>query len=164
FFTNDRSQADEAAIFWWNGSAEREVTTMRPDENCFYTSASVAVAPDGSLVVMLGHRCTSGDTRTSWQLHRVNVEERSTSMAASDFLAGQFASFAGTNQVTVLPDGNTALFLLPDGITANTAGLMTLNLEDATMAEVIQNQAVYPTLSGGPNAFPVVSPDGRWLA
>src|SRR5690606_2926465 len=97
-------------------------------------------------------------------LHRVNVEERSTSMAASDFLAGQFAPFAGTNQVTVLPDGNTALFLLPDGITANTAGLMTLHLEDATMAEVIQNQAVYPTLSGGPNAFPVVSPDGRWLA
>jgi hypothetical protein len=113
---------------------------------------------------MLGHRCTSGDTRTSWQLHRVNVEERSTSMAASDFLTGQFASFAGTNQVTVLPGGNTALFLLPDGITANTAGLMTLNLGDSSTAEVIQNQAVYPTLSGGPNAFPSVSPDGRWLA
>lgn len=164
FFTNDRSQADEAAIFWWNGSAEREVTTLRPDENCRYTSASIAAGPDGNLVVMLGHRCTTGDTRTSWQLHRVNVEERSTSMAASDFLAGQFASFAGTNQLTILPDGNTVLFLLPDGITANTAGLMTLNLADATTAEVIQNQAVYPTFSGGPNAFPVVSPDGRWLA
>src|SRR5690606_37390969 len=47
---------------------------------------------------------------------------------------------------------------------ANTAGLMTLNLEDASTAEVIQNQTVYPTLSGGPNAFPAVSPDGRWLA
>jgi WD40 repeat protein len=164
FFTNDRSEADEAAIFWWNGSTEREITTLRPDENCRYTSASVATAPDGSLVVMMGHRCTSGDTRTSWQLHRVNVAERSTSMAASEFLAGQFASFARTNQVSVLPDRAAALFLLPDGITANTAGLMTVNLENASTAEVIQNQAVFPTLSGGANAFPAVSPDGRWLA
>lgn len=164
FFTNNRNQAVEAAIFWWNGSAEREITTLRPDENCRYTSASVASTADGRLVVVLGHRCASGDTRTSWQLHRINVAERSTSMAGSDFLPGQFASFARTNQVRILPGGSEALFLLPDGITANTVGLMTVNLNDASTAEVIQNQAVFPTFSGAPNAFPTLSPDGRWLA
>ena len=164
FFTNDRSEADEAAVFWWNGSAEREVATLRPDENCRYTSASIGAVPDGSLVLVMGHRCSSGDTRTSWQLYRVNVEDRSATLAASEFLDGQFASFARTNQVTVLPDGSMVLFLVPDGITANTAGLAAVNLDDFSTTEVIQNQVVYPTLSGGQNAFPTVSTDGRWLA
>ncbi|MBZ0300254.1 MAG: hypothetical protein K8J31_10950 [Anaerolineae bacterium] len=164
FFTNDRSEADEAAVFWWNGNAEREVATLRPDENCRYTSASITTAPDGSLLLVLGHRCRSGDTRTSWQLYRINVEDRSATLAASEFAEGQFASYTGTNQIMILPGGDAALFLVPDGVTANTAGVMVVQLADLSISEVIQRQAVYPTLSGAPNAFPVVSPDGRWLA
>jgi hypothetical protein len=38
FFTNDRNEADEAAILSWNGSAEVEVATLQPDEDCFFTS------------------------------------------------------------------------------------------------------------------------------
>lgn len=164
FFTNDRNEADEAAVFWWNGSAEREIATLRPDENCRYNSASIATAADGSLLLIMGHRCTSGDTRTSWQLYRVDVEARSATLAASEFADGTFASFSRTNQISLLPGGESALFVVPDGITANTAGLMTVNLGDLSTSEVIQRQAVYPTLSGAPNAFPVISPDGRWLA
>lgn len=164
FFTNDRSEADEAAVFWWNGNAEREVTTLHPDENCRYTSASIAVRPDGNLMLVLGHRCTSGDTRTSWQLYLVDVESRSATLAASEFQAGQFASFASTNQIMLLPDGETAWFLVPDGITANTVSILAVNLNDLSTSEVIQQQAVFPTFSGSPHAFPAVSPDGRWLA
>ncbi len=164
FFTNDRSEADEAAVFWWNGNAEREVATLRPDENCRYTSASITTAPDGSLVLVMGHRCTSGDTRTSWQLYRVDVEARSATLAASEFSDGSFASFARTNQITTLPGGEMALFTVPDGITANTGGFMVVNLSDLSTTEVVQRQAVLPTFSGAPNAFPMISPDGRWLA
>lgn len=164
FFTNDRSEADEAAVFWWDGNTEREVATLRPDESCRYTSASIAAAPDGNLLLLIGHRCTSGDTRTSWQLYRVNVADRSATLAASAFAEGVFASFANTNQMMVLPGGDAALFMVPDGITANTVGLMTVNLEDLSTNEVIQRQGVAPTLSGTPNATPVMSPDGRWLA
>lgn len=164
FFTNDKNQADEAAVIWWNGNAEREVATLRPDENCRYTSASVAVNPDGNLLAVMGHRCTSGDTRTSWQLYLVEVEGRRATLAASDFQAGAFASFSRTNRVMVLPDGATALFAVPDGITASTVGLMGVSLADMSTFEVIGRQAVFPNLSGTRNATPLFSPDGRWLA
>ncbi|HLV35910.1 MAG TPA: hypothetical protein VKY59_12375 [Spirillospora sp.] len=164
FFTNDRNEADEAAVFWWNGSAEREVATLRPDENCRYTSASITTAPDGRLLLVMGHRCRSGDTRTSWQLYRVDVETRSATLAAGEFQTGQFAPFARTNQIEMLPDGEAAFFLVPDGITANTVGIMAVNLADLSTTELIQQQVVYPTFSGASNAYPTVSPDGRWLA
>jgi len=164
FFTNDRNEADEAAVFWWNGSAEREVATLRPDEDCRYTSASLSILPDSNLMAVLGHRCLSGDTRTSWQLYTVDVEGRSASLAASDFQAGQFASFARTNNVLILPDGESALFTIPDGITANTVSVMGINLSDFSTFEVIERQAVFPNLAGTRNAAPLLSPDGRWLA
>jgi WD40 repeat protein len=164
FFTNDRSEADEAAVFWWNGSAEREVATLRPDENCRYTSASVAVTPDGNLLIIMGHRCLSGDTRTSWQLYRVDVAARSATLAATEFAPGQFASYSRTNQITVLPNNNAVMFTVPDGVTANTVALMTVNLDDLSTSTIIERQAVFPTLNQGSNVFPLVSPDGRWLA
>ncbi len=164
FFTNDRNEADEAAIFWWNGSAEREVATLRPDENCRYTSSSIAVTPDGNFVIIMGHRCLSGDTRTSWQLYRVDVEARSATLAATEFASGQFASFARTNQITILPNDNAALFAVPDGVTANTVTLLTVDLDDLSTNIVVERQAVFPTLNQGSNIFPQVSPDGRWLA
>ena len=164
FFTNDRNEADEAAIFWWNGNAEREVATLRPDENCRYTSASLSILPSDNLMAVLGHRCTSGDTRTSWQLYSIDVTDRSAALVASDFQAGQFASFARTNNILILPDGETALFTVPDGITANTVGVMGVNLEDFSTFEVVERQAVFPNLAGTRNAAPLLSPDGGWLA
>jgi WD40 repeat protein len=164
FFTNNRNEADEAAVLWWNGSTERELATLRPDENCRYTSASVAATPDNNLMIVLGHRCTSGDTRTSWQLYMVDAATRSATLAASEFQTGQFASFARTNQVIVLPDGDMALFAVPDGITANTIGLRLVNMADLSTSVLVEQQVVFPTLNQGSNAFPLISPDGRWLA
>lgn len=164
FFTNQRNEADEAAVTWWNGSGEREVATLRPDENCRYTSASIGVMQDASLLVVLGHRCTSGDTRTSWQLYSVDPESRSAILAASDFQPGQFAAYTRSNQITVLPDGASALFTVPDGVTANTVALMQVNLSDFSTTELLQRLALYPTLNRGDNAFPQHSSDGRWLA
>jgi hypothetical protein len=164
FFTNDRNEADEAAVFWWNGSAEREIATLRPDENCRYTSSSVAITPDGNLLIIMGHRCLSGDTRTSWQLYRVDVQARSATLAATEFSSGQFASFSRTNQITILPNDNAAMFTVPDGVTANTVSLLTVNLDDLSTSTIIERQAVFPTLNQGSNVFPLVSPDSRWLA
>lgn len=164
FYTNDRNEADEAAVFWWNGSAEREVATLRPDENCRYTSASISATPDGNLVLLMGHRCLSGDTRTSWQFYMVDVAARSATLAASEFQDGQFASFARTNQIKLLPDGTSALFTVPDGVTANTASLMTISLGDYATSEIVERQAVFPNLGGTHNVGPRLSPDGRWMA
>lgn len=164
FFVNNRNEADEVGVFWWEGGGEREVVTLAPDENCRYTSASVGIAPDGNLVVVLGHRCTSGDTRTSWQIYSVDTAAGSSTLAASDFQAGQFASYARTNNVLFASTGNMAYFTVPDGITANTAGIHAFTVGDMSTSAIVEKNAVLPTFGSSTNAAPVISPDGRWLA
>ncbi len=165
FFTNDKNEADEAAVIVWNGSAELEVATLNPtSEDCKFTSASIAILPDSKLLLVMGHRCTRGDTRTAWQLYSVDPSNRSATLAASDFQTGQFASFARTNNIYLSPDGARAYITIPDGITANTVGIKTISLADLSLTDSLDRLAVMATYSGGPNAFPRRSPDGRWLA
>ncbi len=165
FFTNDKNEADEAAVLIWNGSGTLEVATLTPTaEDCKFTSASVAVLPDSKLMLVMGHRCTSGDTRTAWQLYQVDPSNRSATLAASDFQDGQYASFARTNSIFLSPDGARAYFGVADGITANTAGLKMVTLADLALTDLIDRQVVMATYSGAANAFPRVSPDGKWLA
>ncbi len=164
-FTNDKNEADEAAVIWWNGSGQKEVATLSPtSEDCKFTSAAINVLPDGKFLLVMGHRCKKGDTRTSWQLYSVDPESRSATLAASDFQAGQFASFARSNTIFVSPDGARAYFTVPDGITASTVGLKMVNVADLSLSDVLDKQGVAATYSGGANAFPRVSPDGKWLA
>lgn len=165
FFTNNKNEADEAAVMIWNGTGTLEVATLTPTgENCKFTSASVAVLPDNKLLLVMGHRCTRGDTRTAWQLYLVDPSNRSATLAASDFQAGQYASFARTNTIFLSPDGARAYFGVADGITANTAGLKMVTLADLALTDLIDRQVVMATYSGAANAFPRVSPDGKWLA
>ncbi|MBC6935478.1 MAG: hypothetical protein DWB42_06525 [Chloroflexi bacterium] len=164
-FTNNRNEADEAAVVWWNGSTEREVVTLVPTgEGCRFVSGQIIIAPDGRFVTVMGQRCKTGDTRTQWQLYVVDPAAGSATLAASDFQAGAFAPFAGTNTIFFSPDGSRAYFTVPDGVTAYTAGLKAINLADLSVSNVIEKQAVMPNFGGAPNAFPQLSPDARWLA
>ncbi len=164
FFVNERGEADEAIIFWWEDGIERELVTLAPDEGCRYTSSSLGIAPDGNLLIVLGHRCRSGDTRTSWQVYSVDKATSSAILAEADFQAGQFAPYARTNNVIFSPEGNMAYFTVPDGITANTVGLRAFTPTDMVTASVIDQQAVMATFGSSANTAPVLSADGRWLA
>ncbi|MCA0458724.1 MAG: hypothetical protein LCI00_32520 [Chloroflexi bacterium] len=164
FFTNDQNEADEAAIMVWNGSGQQEVATLNPaSDDCKFTSASIAGLADGKLLLVLGHRCKSGDTTTNWQLYSVDPADRSATLAASASQPGAFASFARSNRIYLSPEGDQALFTVPDGITANTVGLKRVSVENLSLADVLDKQVVAATYNGAPNAFPRVSPDGNWL-
>jgi hypothetical protein len=165
FFTNDKNEADEAAITWWSGTSKLEVATLQPNgAGCKFTSGQIAVGADGKYVAVLGHRCTTGDTRTAWQLYSIDPSERSATLAASDYQAGAFAAFARTNNIYLSPDGRNAYFTIADGITAHTVGFKMVGLTDMSISDVVERQAVMATYNGTPNASPQVSPDGRWLA
>lgn len=165
FYTNDQNEADEAAVTVWDGTARREVVTLRPTgEDCRFVSGQIAATSDGRYVVVMGQRCKAGDSRTQWQLYAVNPAEGSATLAASDFQTGAFAPFARTNDIFFSRDGSRAYFTIPDGVTAFTAGIKAVNLADFTVSDVIERQAVLPNFSGAPNVFPQFSPDGRWLA
>ncbi|HEX2905971.1 MAG TPA: hypothetical protein VHO69_03880 [Phototrophicaceae bacterium] len=165
FFTNDKNEADEAAVVVWNGKAEREVVTLTPtEEKCRFVSGQIAAIPDGRLLVMMGQRCKVGETRTQWQLYVVDPAAGGASLAASDYQPGLFAPYALTNTMTFAPDGSRAYFTIPDGITAHTVGVRATNLSDFSMANVIEKQAVMANFGGMPNAAPLMSADGRWFA
>lgn len=165
FFTNDQNEADEAAVTVWDGTARREVVTLRPTGgDCRFTSGQLAAAPDGRYLVVMGQRCKSGDTRTQWQLYAINPAEGSATLAASDFQIGAFVPFARTNDIFFSQDGSRAYFTIPDGVTAYTVGIKAVMLSDLAVTDVIERQAVLPNFSGAPNVFPQFSPDGRWLA
>ncbi|MBI5667543.1 MAG: PD40 domain-containing protein [Chloroflexi bacterium] len=165
FYTNDRNEADEAAITVWDGSARREVVTLRPSgPDCRFVSGQLAAAPNARYLVVMGQRCKGGDSRTQWQLYAINPAEGSATLAASDFQVGAFVPFARTNDIFFARDGSRAYFTIPDGVTAYTAGVKAVNLADLTVSDVIERQAVLPNFSGAANVFPQFSPDGRWLA
>lgn len=165
FFTNDKNEADEAAVMLYSGGGQREITTLAPtSEDCKFTSAAIAAPPGGKLLAVMGHRCTKGDTNTNWQLYAIDPETRGATLAASSPQAGAFASFARTNMILYAPNGSRAYFAVPDGITANTAGLKMINLSDLSISDVLEKQAVMASYNGAANAFPRLSPNGEWMA
>jgi hypothetical protein len=162
FFTNDDQEADEAVLNWWDGAGKQEVVSLLPQDSCQFTSAEVAIAPDGNFVLVMGNRCKTGDTRTSWQLYTVNHEARSAVLAGSDFQPGSFLSFARSNNVFFAPSGGTVYFTVPDGLAANTVAVAAMSMSDMSIAVPIARQVVFPTYSGVGHALPE-SRNG-WLA
>ena len=165
FFVNDRNEADEAAVSLWDGSATREIATLRPSaERCWFTSAAISFAPNGSAATVLGQRCAATGTQTQWQFYTLDPGAGSSTLAASDNQPGAFVPFARNNNVFYSPDGAFAYFTVPDGVTAYTAAVAAVQLSDFTITVPVERQAVFPNFSGATNAFPRFSVDGRWLA
>ena len=164
FFANTKGDATEADISLWDGSSEREIVTLLPTEpECRFTSAQIALT-GSQLLAVLGQRCTTGDGRTNWQMYTVDAGSGSATLIATDAQPGPFASFARTNNLYFAPDGSTAYFTVPDAVTAYTVAVASLSLSDYSINVPVDRQAVFPNFSGAPNAFPRLSPDGRWLA
>ncbi|MEO8393128.1 MAG: hypothetical protein ABI700_09050, partial [Chloroflexota bacterium] len=164
FFDNSKGEADEADISLWDGTSEREIVTLVPTEpECRFTSAQIALAGNQLLAVM-GQRCTTGDGRTNWQLYTIDAPAGSATLIATDAQPGGFVTFARTNNLYFAPNGLTAYFTVPDAVTAYTVALASVSLGDYSINVPVDRQAVFPNFSGAPNAFPRLSPDGRWLA
>ncbi|MCK6577011.1 MAG: hypothetical protein L6Q98_02770 [Anaerolineae bacterium] len=170
FYASAEGIADEAAVIFWDGANERELATLLPtEEGCRFTSGQI-VRVGGDPLLVMGHRCTRGDTTTHWQLYSVSVEEGSVTLIDSDSQPGSFVTFARTNVMFSSPDGETVYFTVPDGVTAYTVAVAAIQLsqlaEPASLSIVVPvaRQAVFPNYSGTTNAAPRFAPDGRWLA
>src|SRR5262249_42570586 len=170
FYTNDKGEADEAAISVWHDSGSQEITSLYPDENCRFTSAQIATGSDNKYIVLMGQRCKKGDTRTSWQFYVVDASNGSSNRAMTSFQPGAFVPYAHTNYLTFTPDKRTLYFTVPDGVAANTAIMVAVDMSAISNDNVpLQKDAIMPRLSSQPydwkaNPGPVMSPDGRWLA
>ncbi len=164
FFTNSQNEADEASVSLWDGSHRREIVSLVPTEaDCRFTSAQIRMAGT-QLLTMLGQRCTSGDTTPHWQLYVVDPSGDGATLVATDSQPAAFVTFARTNNLYFAPNGSTAYFTVPDAVTAYTVAVAAVDLNDYSISVPVDRQAVFPNYSGSANAFPALSPDGRWLA
>ncbi|MCL4878691.1 MAG: hypothetical protein KJ064_18670 [Anaerolineae bacterium] len=162
FFTNEKREADEAAIAFWDGSSAREITAFNVAEGCRYTSGYIKVGPNGHLWVVIRELCRD---RNEWQLYDVNPEDRSVLVVLKEEPRGASVSYAETNNIIFSPDGETMFYTLPDGVGANSVTLYAAPASDfAAKKVVINGKARFRTYGGSVNANPVISPDKNWLA
>lgn len=168
FFPDSNGLATEVGIFTYDGTADREVSTLRADENCFYNTASVGTLSDGRIATQLGYRCRSGDVGTQGQLYLVDPANRVSELVTAESSAGGFFAITRNNSVFVAPNDQTVFVTLPDGVSNQTTALSSYAVGSNGVTRVFDNFAVMPGVSDLPydanNAAPVVSPDGRWLA
>ncbi|MFN8528244.1 MAG: hypothetical protein U0670_06510 [Anaerolineae bacterium] len=164
FYTNNQGEADEAAINFYDYSAEREVATLLPTaDNCHYASGVVRQIPTtDQLAVVMGQKCDN-ETQMRWQLYTID-NQGSATLAASDTQPGDFVVFARNNNIFTSPDGSFLYFTVPDGVTANTVAIAAISRSDVTVSVPVQRQALFPTFRGLTQAEPRLSPDGRWLS
>lgn len=161
FFVNDRQEADEAALTWWDGNVDREVATFLADDDCRYLAAHVEIAPDGQLWLGMGYRCGG---KTTLDLYHVNPTDRSQTLVTSQETGGAFSQTAQTNSIFFTPDSSTVMFTVPDGVTGETASLYSVDVASGQVSTLVDRLAVMPSLAGSANAGARLSPDGNWLA
>ncbi|MDX1992008.1 MAG: hypothetical protein SF029_06450 [bacterium] len=166
FFLNNQNQATEAAVFVWSGDTPDEISTIYAGDNCRFTSAATAFSTENTLVVMMGRRCSSG---TSWELHTIDIAARQDTLALSGTANGGYFNGSRSNNLHPAPDGSTVFYTIPNGVGQNIVNLRATPLVNPVESADVMTSAIMPRLGQSVyamnvNAFPVVSPDGRWLA
>ena len=163
FYTDENNLANEAAIFWWDGSVENEVTNFTSKEGCRYIGSYTQVAPDGQLWTILGERCRN--VGTEWQLYRVDVANKNALLGLAQPASGAMVSYSQINNLFFTPDGSRLYFTLPDGVSNNSVALYMVSMDDlAAPRQLVERDLRVATYSGSSNASPLISPDGTKLA
>ena len=167
FFANDRNEAVEAAVVLWDGETDREVATLFSETDCAFNNSTVKLLPDGDIIAIMGHRCSTGDTRTNWQYYVISPENRTATQITQAAQLGRFFAFSRTNSIFASPDGATAYFTIPDGITNHTVALMSVDMSNSGMTPIVEQNAIMPRYSNNPfgaeNHPSILSPNGSWL-
>lgn len=168
FFSNDRNEAIETAIVLWDGETDREIATLFAETDCVYNSANVKLLANGSIVAIMGHRCSTGDTRTNWQYYVIDPNNRTATQITQNPQDGRFFAFSRTNSIFASPDGTTTYFTIPDGITNHTVSLQLVEMNGMSMTPVLQKNIIMPRYTNAPfateNHPTIQSPDGVWLS
>lgn len=168
FFEDNRNEANEAAIVLWDGESDREVATLFAETNCLYNSAGIELLPSGNIIAIMGHRCSTGDTRTNWQYFVIDPTNRTATQITQSPQAGRFFAFSRMNSIFTSPDGATTYFTVPDGLTNHTVTLNQVDMGSMSMTPVSAQNVIMSRYSNNPfaaeNHPTIQSSDGVWLS
>lgn len=170
FFTNDDGEATEVAIYTWDGSSETEVASLTADSDndCRYTSSSIAEVSSGLMAVM-GYKCNRGDnTNTQWQFYLIDPANNTAQREQSENSGGRYFAFSDTNAIFASSDGNSVIFAVPDGVNNQSVSLLATAIDDIDPITVLERFGIMQSVSDKPydanNATAIASSDGRWFA
>lgn len=168
FFDNDRNESIEAAIVLWDGESDREVATLFAQDGCLYNSVEIQLVENGNIMAVMGHRCSTGDSRTNWQYYIIDPVNRTATQITQNPQPGRYFAFSRTNSLFTSPDGTTSYFTVPDGLTNNTVSLMRADMNVMSINPVIPEHIVMPRFTNDPYAMenhPLIqSPNASWLS
>lgn len=166
FFLNNDDEATEVAISTWDGDNDREISTLRAEDNCLYTSASVAPIEGERIAAILGYRCSGSSTQ--WQFQIIDTDNNTAQLESSETAPGRYFGFSDTNATWASPDGGTLWFTVPDGVGNRTASLLNTSVDSIEANTVIDRFVLMPTISDLPydanNATARLSLNGQYLA
>ncbi|MDQ7033771.1 MAG: hypothetical protein Q9P01_02725 [Anaerolineae bacterium] len=166
FFLNNDNEATEVAISTWDGDNDREISTLRAEDNCLYTSASVTPIAGERIAAILGYRCSGSSTQ--WQFQIIDTDNNTAQLESSETAAGRYFGFSDTNATWASPDGTTLWFTVPDGVSNRTASLFNTSVDSIAANTVIDRFVLMPTVSDLPydanNATARLSLNGQYLA
>ena len=163
-FFDDNQQA---AVFFRRGENTIEVSTLPADNNCTYRASDIDIASENRLLVLLGQSCPGRGS--SWAMHTVNVEQRSSTRIHSGPAVGNYFGNVRINALFVTPDGDTVYFTVPNGVSSDRADLYAVSISSDDEPQPLLRNVIMPELrirlphDPTRNAWPVLSPDRRWL-
>jgi hypothetical protein len=166
-FADSQGETREAGVFHWTSGSPSEVTTLFAPSGCQFRNAQIAMSDEDSLVVLLGHNCTGRGS--GWALYVVDVTGRSAALLLTGDARGSYFP-ARAETLLVSPDGTTAYFSVPDGLTLSTVNLHATSLADAQHAPPLAANVIMPRFvpnrpyDPAGNAPPAISSNGQWLA
>lgn len=162
FFRDDRSEADEVAVTFWDGNIDREIISFFAEDDCRYLNANIATAPDGLQWLGLVQRCSG---QTSQNVYRVNPQDRTVELIFSVDSPGGFPQSTEANRFYFSTNGNSLFYTIPDGFTLETVSLNRYDIDTGTQTTLIDRQVVIAGVDGSDtgNEPTLVSPNGQWL-
>lgn len=170
FFTNDDGEATEVAISTWDGSSEDEVASLTADseDDCRYTSSSIAEVSSGLMAIM-GYKCNRGDnTNTQWQFYLIDPANNTAQLEQDENSGGRYFAFSDTNAIFVSSDGTSVIFAVPDGVNNQSVSLLATAVDDINPTTVLERFGIMQSVSDKPydanNATAIASSDGLWFA
>lgn len=136
FYANDRAAASAADVRWWDGSAERIVTTdIAPGENCAFITGKV-MRMGNDVIVLLGEACRGQGSR--WRLLRGPfVGGSPLSEVAAGQTGGAYFTYAATTGLWPAPSGDDVLIAFPNGLNLDVANLSLVRLRDGAVTPVL---------------------------
>ncbi|MHB8627159.1 MAG: TolB-like translocation protein [Aggregatilineales bacterium] len=152
FYPNTKNQADRADLTWWDAATNKEralETNFKSLDGCIFASARTVRAGD-KVYTSIGEHCVNPIT-TIYRVLRTDFAGGNTvNFIDKTTLNGKYFSNTNTNDLELLPDGQTLLLAVPNGLTSNLANLSRISLPDgkqtAVLSSVITDQSTIPPL------------------